>query len=238
MSLAATKNSLADRHVFLPPREAADPAEAEGAPQPADRTPFYAQPRRSVGARSAHSASRRPGCSSGSSSDRRTTHPPTHCLRSATSTYRPSDSRSSTGARARSASTPPGPAAEPRLAPQALQLALDLPPRVAGRDVAPLVAQLLAARERELDLDAAVLEVEPRRDEREALLRDRSTRAARSPSGGAGACAAGRGRGSRGSPRCTRARGGRRATPRRRAPRRTPAAASPRRRAATSPRCR
>src|SRR5262249_26556634 len=59
------------------------------------------------------------------------------------------------------------------LAPQALQLALDLPPRVAGRDVAALVAQLLAARERELDLDAAAAEVEPRRDDREALLRDR-----------------------------------------------------------------
>ena len=59
-----------------------------------------------------------------------------------------------------------------RLPPQALQLALDLAPGVAGRDVAPLVSQLLAARERELDLDLAALEVEPRRDEREALLRD------------------------------------------------------------------
>src|SRR5207244_12271329 len=60
-----------------------------------------------------------------------------------------------------------------QLAPQALQLALDLPPRVAGGDVTPLVAQLLAARERELDLDAAVPEIEPRRYDGEALLRDR-----------------------------------------------------------------
>ena len=40
------------------------------------------------------------------------------------------------------------------LAPQRLQLALDLALRVAGRDVAPLVAQLLPLRERELDLHA------------------------------------------------------------------------------------
>src|SRR5206468_1931367 len=51
-----------------------------------------------------------------------------------------------------------------------LQLALDLAPRVAIGHGAPLVAQLLALGERDLRLHAAVLEVEPRRDEREALL--------------------------------------------------------------------
>src|SRR6185369_2770573 len=50
--------------------------------------------------------------------------------------------------------------------------ALHLPLRVALRDVAPLVVQLLAAAERQLDLHAAVLEVEPRGNERQAALRD------------------------------------------------------------------
>src|SRR5579871_2820268 len=64
------------------------------------------------------------------------------------------------------------PRAPPRLASEALQLALDLPLRVARGDVAPLVAQLLALRERELDLHLARLEVELGRHDGEALLRD------------------------------------------------------------------
>src|SRR5215471_4242780 len=66
----------------------------------------------------------------------------------------------------------PGAATLTGLAPQALQFALDLAPRIAGGDVAPLVAQLLAARERELDLYPAAAEVELRRDDGEALLGD------------------------------------------------------------------
>src|SRR3954453_10196899 len=53
-----------------------------------------------------------------------------------------------------------------------LQRALDLPLRVALGEVAALVAYVLAARERELDLRAAVLPVHARRNEREALLAD------------------------------------------------------------------
>src|SRR5262245_40184938 len=56
------------------------------------------------------------------------------------------------------------------LAPAALERALDLPLRVAVGDRPALVADVLAARERELDLHATVLEVEPRRDERQPLL--------------------------------------------------------------------
>src|SRR5581483_8293610 len=51
-----------------------------------------------------------------------------------------------------------------------LQRALDLALRVAVDERAPLVPHVLAARERELDLDAPVLEVEARRHERQALL--------------------------------------------------------------------
>src|SRR5262245_4086371 len=51
-----------------------------------------------------------------------------------------------------------------------LERALDLPIGVALRDVAPLVATFLAAGERELDLRAAVLEVHPRRHERQPAL--------------------------------------------------------------------
>src|SRR5258707_13284222 len=56
------------------------------------------------------------------------------------------------------------------LAPDALQLALDLPLRVAVGDGAALVAQLLALRERDLDLHPAILEVEPGRHEGHPLL--------------------------------------------------------------------
>src|SRR2546423_9563353 len=56
------------------------------------------------------------------------------------------------------------------LAAAALERALDLPVGVAARDVAPLVARLLPAGDGELDLRAAALEVELRRDEREATL--------------------------------------------------------------------
>src|SRR5437763_4696945 len=55
---------------------------------------------------------------------------------------------------------------------EALKRALDLAIRVALGDVAPLVAYVLAARECELDLGAAVLEVEPRRHERQPALLD------------------------------------------------------------------
>src|SRR2546423_13313293 len=56
------------------------------------------------------------------------------------------------------------------LAAAVLESALDLPVGVAPRDVAPLVAHLLPAGDGELDLRAAALEVELRRDEREAAL--------------------------------------------------------------------
>src|SRR5215210_7361464 len=55
-----------------------------------------------------------------------------------------------------------------------LQRALDLAAGVAILQVAALVALFLAARDRQLDLDAAVSEVEPRRDEGQALLADRA----------------------------------------------------------------
>src|SRR5262245_3045752 len=51
-----------------------------------------------------------------------------------------------------------------------LERALHLAARVALREIAALVDPLLAPGDRELDLDLAVLEVEPRRDEREPLL--------------------------------------------------------------------
>src|SRR5436305_13448447 len=51
-----------------------------------------------------------------------------------------------------------------------LELALDAALRLAVGDVAPLVAAFLAAPQRQLDLGAAVLEVQAGRDEREALL--------------------------------------------------------------------
>src|SRR6266536_77882 len=54
----------------------------------------------------------------------------------------------------------------------ALELALDSALRLALGDVAALVANFLPPGERELDLGAAVLEVEPRGDERQALLGD------------------------------------------------------------------
>src|SRR4029450_13962972 len=53
-----------------------------------------------------------------------------------------------------------------------LELAFDAALRLALGDVAALVAPFLAARERELDLCAAVLEVEPRRHERQPALGD------------------------------------------------------------------
>ena len=52
----------------------------------------------------------------------------------------------------------------------ALERALDLPLGVPVGDVAALVLPLLAAGQRELDLDAALLEVEPRRNQRQTLL--------------------------------------------------------------------
>src|SRR5437868_5360382 len=58
------------------------------------------------------------------------------------------------------------------LAATALQGPLDLPVGVALRDVAALVDRVLAAGEGELDLRAALLPVEPRRNEREAALLD------------------------------------------------------------------
>src|SRR5437588_9826014 len=51
-----------------------------------------------------------------------------------------------------------------------LQRPFHLPLGVAVSHIAPFVPLLLAAGDRELDLDAAVLEVEPRRDDRQALL--------------------------------------------------------------------
>src|SRR5262249_8282292 len=51
-----------------------------------------------------------------------------------------------------------------------LQCALHLPLRVALHERAALVAHVLASGERELDLDAAVLEVEACPDERQAFL--------------------------------------------------------------------
>src|SRR3954469_12629793 len=54
----------------------------------------------------------------------------------------------------------------------ASQSALDLPIGVAPGDVAPLVVDFFALGERDLDLRPSVLPVEPRRDEREALLAD------------------------------------------------------------------
>jgi len=59
-----------------------------------------------------------------------------------------------------------------RSTPEGLQLALDLAFRVAIGDVAPLVAQLFALRERQLDLHLPALEIEPRRNDGEALLDD------------------------------------------------------------------
>src|SRR4051812_2985621 len=50
------------------------------------------------------------------------------------------------------------------------ELALDLALRVAAADVGPLVPDVLAAGECDLDLDAAFLEVHARRHEREAAL--------------------------------------------------------------------
>src|SRR5581483_7092823 len=54
--------------------------------------------------------------------------------------------------------------------PAALQGALDLPFGVAAREIASLVAKLLATCERELDLDPPVLEVEAGRHQREPAL--------------------------------------------------------------------
>src|SRR3954469_25512261 len=54
----------------------------------------------------------------------------------------------------------------------ALHGAVDVAVGLALRDVAALVAQLLAARDGELGFDLPVLEVEARRDERQALLAD------------------------------------------------------------------
>src|SRR6185437_2880141 len=52
----------------------------------------------------------------------------------------------------------------------ALELAFDAALRLPVGDVAALVAAFLAARDRELDLRAPVLEVEPGRYERQPLL--------------------------------------------------------------------
>src|SRR6059036_3355294 len=52
-----------------------------------------------------------------------------------------------------------------------LERALHVAVGFAFGDVSPLVADFLPARERELDLRATVLEVELRRDERQAALR-------------------------------------------------------------------
>src|SRR5689334_9999131 len=54
----------------------------------------------------------------------------------------------------------------------ALERALDPALALPVGDVAPFVADFLAAGQGELDLDAAVLEVEPGRDERQAALGD------------------------------------------------------------------
>src|ERR1051325_52413 len=54
----------------------------------------------------------------------------------------------------------------------ALERPLDAALALPVRDVAPLVADFLAAAEGELDLDAAVFEVEPGRDEGQAALGD------------------------------------------------------------------
>src|SRR5204863_5748500 len=62
----------------------------------------------------------------------------------------------------------------PRRLAARLERALDLAVGVSFGEVAAFVAHLLAAGERELDLHAAVLEVEARRDERQAALADRA----------------------------------------------------------------
>src|SRR5690348_7779784 len=49
-------------------------------------------------------------------------------------------------------------------------LPLDLPPLLAVPDRPPLVPHVLAARQRDLDLRVRALEVDPGRDERQALL--------------------------------------------------------------------
>ena len=96
----------------------------------------------------------------------------------------------------------------------------------------------LPRAERELDLHPAVLEVEPRRHERETLLAHLARRASRSRGGGAAACGHARDGGWRCSPARTRRSTRRRATPRRRGSPRTPGRAGRRRRGATSPRSR
>src|SRR5205085_4871341 len=58
----------------------------------------------------------------------------------------------------------------PARLPAGLELSDHLPPGLAVGDRTPLVAQFLAAADRDLRLHAPVPEVEPGRDEREALL--------------------------------------------------------------------
>ena len=90
-------------------------------------------------------------------------------------------------------------------------LALHVASRVALGDVAPAVVQLLAARERELDLGApaAVVEVDAQRHERESLGARSTLRAGRSGPGAAAACGRAAARGCSGC-RPARARHGRR----------------------------
>ena len=126
---------------------------------------------------------------------------------------------------------PAGPA-RPRasLAPEGpLHLALEL----ALLDRVALVADVLAAAERDLHLRVAALEVEPRRDQRQPLLLLSCRSAARSRAGASAACAGAPARGSRASPARRAGCGRCRATPRRCGPPRSRPSASPCRRAAT-----
>ena len=111
--------------------------------------------------------------------------------------------------------------------PTSLERPLHLALRLALDDVAALVPLLLAARDRQLDLHPAVLEVEPGRHDASGPSRAPARRASRSAAGAAAACAAASARGSPGCPG-RRSRSRRRAArPRRRGCRRMPAQASP-----------
>ena len=102
----------------------------------------------------------------------------------------------------------------------------------------PLVVGLLAAGQRELDLGAAVLEVQRERDQREAALVDLALELVDLVRGASAACGRGAARGWSRCPGCTPGCARRAGTPRRRRSRRTRRPGSRDRPAATSPRCR
>src|SRR5205814_10417919 len=111
--------------------------------------------------RSSHRARRPPA---GSSPARRAT-PPTRRRRTPT----PRRRRSTPSIRSLPCSSPSVAYRRVALVPT-FQRTLHLPLAIAICDVPALVALLLAAGDRELHLHAAVLEVEPRGDDRQALL--------------------------------------------------------------------